>query len=200
MSSIKALLFDMGGVVVTVHFDKLFQAWADSSSLTATEIKDLFEFDEVYEQHERGLVDASEFFAHQRKKLQLTGTDEQLAEGWNTVIGAEITQSMDAIDTVNDRIPTFGFTNTNRTHQIYWEAHFPRLGSLFQKLYASSEIGLRKPDAEAFNHILDEVGIQPDELLFFDDSIENIEGAKKLGIQTVLVTDTASVVNALQKL
>lgn len=64
----------------------------------------------------------------------------------------------------------------------------------------SSEIGLRKPDAEAFQFILNDISVKPNELLFFDDSAENIEGAKRLGIQSVLVTDSESAVTALNQL
>jgi len=194
MSTIKALLFDLGGVVLTVDFGKVFRSWAKLSPLDEVQISSRFKVDATYEQHERGLIDASVFFEHQRRTLQLTGSDDELAHGWNAIFETEITQSIDAIDTVRSRLPVYGFSNTNRTHQLYWEKHFPRVHATFEKMYVSSEIGLRKPDAEAFHYILNDISVQPDELLFFDDSIENIEGASKLGIQT------DSVVSALKAL
>jgi len=200
MSTIKALLFDLGGVVLTVDFGKVFRSWAQLSPLDEAQISSRFKIDEPYEQHERGLIDASVFFEHQRRALQLTGSDDELARGWNAIFETEITQSIEAIDTVRSRLPVYGFSNTNRTHQLYWEKHFPRVHATFEKMYVSSEIGLRKPDAEAFHYILNDISVQPDELLFFDDSIENIEGASKLGIQTVLVEGPDSVVSALNAL
>jgi len=200
MSTIKALLFDLGGVVLTVDFGKVFRSWAKLSPLDEVQISSRFKVDATYEQHERGLIDASVFFEHQRRTLQLTGSDDELARGWNAIFETEITQSIDAIDTVRSRLPVYGFSNTNRTHQLYWEKHFPRVHATFEKMYVSSEIGLRKPDAEAFHYILNDISVQPEELLFFDDSIENIEGASKLGIQTVLVKGPDSVVSALNAL
>ena len=197
-STIKALLFDMGGVVLEVDFEKVFRAWASMSTLNEMQIKSRFIMDEQYQLHERGLIEAPVFFEHLRQSLQLTGTDHEMTTAWNAIFGSQITASLDAIDAVRKKIPTYGFTNTNRTHQLYWEHHFPRIQNTFEKLFVSSEIGLRKPEAEAFKFILNDISVKPNELLFFDDSLENIEGAKRLGIQTVLVSNSDSVVAALR--
>ena len=194
---IKALLFDMGGVVLTVDFPRVFKSWAEISNLNEAQITSRFKMDEHYQRHEKGTIEASDYFEHLRSTLELTGTDDEIIAGWNAIFESEITPSIDAITSVNKTIPTFGYTNTNRTHQIYWENLFPRIPTLFQKLFVSSEIGYRKPDAEAFHFILNEISVDPEELLFFDDSLENIEGAQKIGIQTVLVTDPESVIAAL---
>lgn len=196
----KALLFDMGGVVLGVNFEQVFKSWASLSNLDEAEIKARFTMDEPYQQHERGTIDAPRYFEHLRGTLQLSGSDDEILAGWNSIFGSEITQSLDAIDSVTNNIPAYGFTNTNRAHQVYWEHHHPRIHQTFKKVFISSEIGLRKPDAEAFHYILNEIAIAPEEMLFFDDSLENIEGADKLGIQTVLVTGPDSVISALARL
>ena len=53
---------------------------------------------------------------------------------------------------------------------------------MFDKLYLSHKIGLRKPNIEAFDCILKEQKLHPNEVLFIDDSIQHIESAEKLGI------------------
>ena len=199
-SSIKALLFDLGGVVLEVNFQRVFKSWAAMSALNQNEIKSLFKLDEHYQQHERGQINASVFFEHLRQSLQLTATNDEMTHAWNSIFGKEMTASLDAIDVIRSKLPAYGFSNTNRTHQIYWEHHYPRIPNTFEKLFVSSEIGLRKPDAEAFEFILNELSLGPNEVLFFDDTQENIEGAKRLGIQTVLVSGADSVVSALSDL
>jgi len=193
------MLFDMGGVVLSVDFKDIFKAWAKLSTLDESNFLSRFSLDEKYQQHERGTIDAAAFFQYQRDMYALEGTDSEIIAGWNAIFGAEITQSLDAIDAISGSIPCYGFTNTNRTHQVYWEAKFPRMHSTFEKLFVSSEIGLRKPDAEAFYYVLNEISVDPEELLFFDDSVENVEGASVLGIQTVLVTGPAAVLDALKQ-
>ena len=56
--------------------------------------------------------------------------------------------------------------------------------SLFNKVYFSHKIGCRKPDKKAFEIILEENNLNPNNVLFVDDSLQHIEGAKNLGIKT----------------
>jgi hypothetical protein len=60
---IRALLFDLGGVVIELDFKRAFRVWADSSSGDPADIARRFAFDEAYRQHERGEIGASEYFS-----------------------------------------------------------------------------------------------------------------------------------------
>jgi putative hydrolase of the HAD superfamily len=70
----------------------------------------------------------------------------------------------------------------------------------FQKVFLSSTIGLRKPDAAAYDHVVREIGVPAERIVFFDDSTENIEGARARGLQAVHVTSTRDVADALAAL
>lgn len=52
----------------------------------------------------------------------------------------------------------------------------------FDKLFASAHLGSQKPDLEFFDKVLKEIDAQKDEVLFWDDSHENVAGAKAFGI------------------
>lgn len=52
----------------------------------------------------------------------------------------------------------------------------------FEKLFFSSSLGLIKPGEEIFAHVLDELGAEPGQVVFIDDSLANIETARRLGI------------------
>ena len=51
----------------------------------------------------------------------------------------------------------------------------------------SSVVGMRKPDAEIFAHLLSELGVDADEAVLVDDTPVNLDGARSVGMQTVLV-------------
>ena len=55
-----------------------------------------------------------------------------------------------------------------------------------------------KPEREAFEHISREIGVAPGKILFFDDTLENVEGARKAGLQAVHVKSPQDVANALR--
>ena len=83
------------------------------------------------------------------------------------------------------------FSNTNEIHelafnQILTSAHgLPSLASLFDRVCFSHRVGMRKPDDVIFQHILDENELRPEHTLFIDDSLQHIETAARLGIQTI---------------
>ena len=57
----------------------------------------------------------------------------------------------------------------------------------FNEAFYSCKIGLRKPDAVCYEWVLNKAGIEAGKTLFIDDSLHNIEGAKKAGMQTILL-------------
>lgn len=68
---IQALLFDLGGVVIDIDFRRAFDTWASASATDPQVIADRFRFDEAYSRHERGQIDASQYFAHLRQCLEI---------------------------------------------------------------------------------------------------------------------------------
>jgi len=64
-------------------------------------------------------------------------------------------------------------------------------------VFTSCDIGLRKPEAAAFAHIVSEIGVPASRILFFDDTLENVEGARACGLQAVHVTSDETVKETL---
>jgi putative hydrolase of the HAD superfamily len=67
-------------------------------------------------------------------------------------------------------------------------------------LYLSSTIGLRKPDAAAYDHVVRSIGVPASRIVFFDDLAENVEGARGRGLKAVHVRSSADVADALAAL
>ena len=65
--------------------------------------------------------------------------------------------------------------------------------TLFEKVYLSHELGLRKPHTEVFTHIIEEQGLVASETLFIDDSIQHVEGAIKAGLHAHHLTDDQTI-------
>lgn len=69
--------------------------------------------------------------------------------------------------------------------------------SLIDYIYISAEINLVKPDLNFYKYILEDLNISPEEMLFLDDSLENIEGAKTLGINIIKVDRYTNILNEI---
>jgi len=197
-NSVEALLFDLGGVVIEIDFDRVFSQWALYSNQSLEIIKSRFAFDSNYERHERGEIDASEYFASLRKSMGINITDEEFTAGWNSLYVGEMPGVSTLLSKVGEKLSIYAFTNSNFTHQLVWSKQFKQVLSLFREVFVSSEIGKRKPEPAAFHAISCEIGLKLENILFFDDSLENIVGAKKVGMQTVQVTSPKDIEIALK--
>ena len=200
MRNISALLFDLGGVLIDIDFERALLFWSNQSHLPVTELRRRFTMDEAYQQHERGEISASEYFAHLRQTLELEASDTDIERGWNDIFIGEIATTISYVASAKTKLPCYLFSNTNSTHQMFWSNNFPTAIESFQRIFVSSDLGLRKPEAEAFKAIAAETGFRLDETLFFDDSEENVIAARQTGMPSVLVRDHSDVATALTRI
>jgi glucose-1-phosphatase len=199
-SQIQALLFDLGGVVVEIDFNRAFAHWQSISRLSLAELKAAFTFDVPYQRHERGEITANEYFVHLAQHLQLQDDPARIAEGWNSIFIAEITETLRMIETARAKLPCYAFTNTNAAHKAAWSVKFPAVVHAFDHIFVSSEIGHRKPDRSAFEFVAHSVGVPLESTLFFDDTLENVDGALAAGLEAVYVRRPEDVRTALRRL
>ena len=98
------------------------------------------------------------------------------------------------------RLPLYAFSNTNNAHVEHFTQAFADVLGHFREIYLSSAIGLRKPDAAAYDHVVESIGLSASRIVFFDDLAENIEGARARGLTAVHVTSPDDVARALASL
>ena len=72
--------------------------------------------------------------------------------------------------------------------------------SVISEIYLSNAMGLRKPDAAAYDHVVRAIGVPASRIVFFDDSADNIAGARTRGLTAVHVTAPDDVAKALAAL
>ncbi|HVE54007.1 MAG TPA: HAD-IA family hydrolase, partial [Ramlibacter sp.] len=154
-----------------------------------------FHFDEPYQRHETGALSAEGYFAHLRELLTLDCDAAAVQAGFNAILVGEIAGTAQLLEAV--RVPCYAISNTNAVHLAEMERIVPQLLRRFTRVFASHEIGHRKPHPEAFRHVLHEIGLPAPEVLLFDDLEANVEGARAVGLQAVLVRSPQDVRGAL---
>src|SRR6478735_4515346 len=97
VSRVDALLFDLGNVVFEFDFELAVRHWARFSALLLRELRERFGSDEPYRQFERGEITPAAYYDGLRRNLKLDASDAQIAEGWNGIFGAEISETLDAV-------------------------------------------------------------------------------------------------------
>ena len=196
-AAVGAVLFDLGGVILSIDFDRALAAWAPHSRLSPERLRETFHWDEPFLQHETGKLSNEGYFAHLRQALELDCDAATVQAGFNAILVAEIEETTRLVAQVRRRVPCYAISNTNDAHMAEMRRAFPALLPRFDRVFASHEIGHRKPQPAAFDHVLREIGLPAAQVLLFDDLPANIEGARALGLQAVLVRSPADVRDAL---
>ena len=181
----KAIIFDMGGVILRTVDPAPREAMARRFGITREELEKYVFRSPTSVQSEVGQVSDIYHWQTVLKHFGQTGADP--LEAYSEYF------SGDAIDQ-----ELLGYAVSLKPEYKIgllsnaWVDSRNKLGSLFYFIDVfdvaifSAEVKARKPEEEIFRLMLDRLKVKPDESIFIDDFIENIEGAKKLGINTIL--------------
>jgi putative hydrolase of the HAD superfamily len=195
-----ALLFDLGRVVLDIDFTRVTACWAAHAGCEASELAARFAPDEDYFHHERGTITDEVFFDSLRTSLGIAISDEQFLEGWNSTFGGAMDGIVPLLERASRHLPLYAFSNTNRAHVETFTRIYADVLKHFREVYISSTIGMRKPEAEAFDHVVKAIGVPASRIVFFDDLAENIEGARARGLKAVHVRSVSDIADALAAL
>jgi HAD superfamily hydrolase (TIGR01549 family) len=196
-----ALLFDLGRVVLDIDFSKVVACWAGHAGCEPAHLAGRFSWrDEFYQRHEKGEISDGEFFAALRALLGVELSDAQFLEGWNNIFAGEIPGIAPLLARAAQHLPLYAFSNTNGAHVEHFLQTYADLLGHFREIFLSSAIGLRKPDAAAYDHVVNAIGVPASRIVFFDDLAENVEGARARGLLAVHVQSSADVAAALDAL
>ncbi|WP_183578191.1 HAD family hydrolase [Mucilaginibacter sp. X5P1] len=195
MQNIKNIIFDYGNVIFNINFAQVQDAWKKLGINNADDFYGHRHQDPVFNLLERGEISPEGFRARIREltnKLELT--DEQIDDAWNAIFVGIPQGNHELLLKLKDKYRTFLLSNINAIHYDYVHRYLKdefgmnNNDGLFEKTYYSHLTGKRKPEPEIFEQVLNENNLNPAETLFIDDSPQHLETAKKLGLQTFLMT------------
>lgn len=198
--TVDALLFDLGGVVIDIDFNRVFRAWGADAGMDPELVAARFSIDRAYQNHERGEITHREYFDALRSSLGISLTDQQFADGWNSIYVGEVQGIHDLLCIVREQRPVYAFTNTNHLHKSAWQTLFADLLKPFEAIFSSMDLRMRKPDKQAFEHVARKIGVPVNRIAFFDDSLENVRGAQDTGMRafhTRTVEETTAALRTL---
>jgi epoxide hydrolase-like predicted phosphatase len=191
---IRNLIFDLGGVILNLSVPYTLNQLASLTGLSLEKIMESYSSREEFLQYEKGLITEPAFRSALRKIYSFEGTDDAIDKCWNAMLLDIPPSRIAQLRTLKTRYRTFLLSNTNAIHVKCFSERLSKdhglasLDDLFEKVYYSHLLNMRKPDPEIYRHVLKENNLNPSETLFLDDSAKNIEGAKSVGIETMLVT------------
>lgn len=194
---VRALLFDLGGVVIEVDFMRTFRHWSERAGIPPDQVAGGFLPDPDYERHERGEISCATYFSRLADRLDIGLGPDAMVDGWNAMLVGEIPGIREVLARLAPVIPLYAFTNTNPTHRERWSRDHAGLVGHFRHVFVSSDMGLRKPEPAAYAAVVAGMEVEAGAVLFFDDNPQNVAGARAAGMQAVLVRHHGDVRAAL---
>ena len=174
LQGIKNIIFDLGGVIYAINYKttiKAFQALGinDFDSLFAKAGQSSL-FDDL----ETGRISKDEFLLKLQAYLPKEVTNAQIIEACNAFHIEKITSKEGLV-------------------------LFEQFCALFEKVYLSHEIGMRKPHTEVFHHIVEAQKLSASETLFIDDSPQHVEGALEAGLKAYHLKDGEQILSLFRE-
>ena len=188
---IKNIIFDLAGVVLNLNLER------DTEALMSVGLPD---FEQCMMRPEivkpalaylNGMCTEEEFLNGIRGACSPDATDEQILAAMDAVLDDIPASRLAMIADLKKHYRVFLLSNIYEKAWLHAVREIERQGykveDCFERTFLSYEMALAKPDPRIYQAVVDATGIVPEETLYYDDSRENIEAARKMGFDAVLV-------------
>ena len=189
LQNISAIIFDLGGVLIDVDYNKTIRAFEKLGIENARELYSQQSQSTLFNKIECGEISPIEFLTELSKRTQKDLSLLEIKDAWNAIIGPYNKRIIPLLRSLKKEYKLFVLSNTNSIHIDKANEEWNKISSLsmnsfFVKVYLSHEIGDRKPNGSVFKNLCAEQNLKPSETLFIDDSIQHIESAQQIGLKT----------------
>lgn len=196
MSKPKVLLFDLGGVIVRwVGLDALAQI----TGRPREDVIDAFASSDIFNSYETGQCGDDEFAGELN---QLFGLDLTLIDTkslWNSWVQESYDGTKDMLSALRKDYRIACLSNTNALHWGHLPTHID-VNAYFDDSFASHLIKAAKPTPESYLIPIQDMGVSPSDIWFFDDTLINVEAAKDVGMRAFHVDHTIGVISTLKEI
>jgi len=180
----KTIIFDWGGVLtVKSHtacimdiLKERYNAW------------DVDFFFELMQFLDKNMIDFDEFLRRLNEGLNLSITYEEAKEIMNKSI-IHNAEMIELIKTLKEKYQLIILSNNNDITSKTLRNEYSDLLNLFDKVYFSNEVGLKKPDRDFFEYVIKDKNLVPEDSVFIDDKEKNVKASQSAGMKGILYTN-----------
>lgn len=189
LSNYNTIIFDFGGVIFDIDPGRTELALSRLVNNTALQ---QFKISTAPDMFEMGKITATEFY---NKFCQITQTQvgyNVFIRAWNAMLIDYKPKRIERLRLLAKTHKLIMLSNTNELHYAHFSEKLQSMYSvtfeqLFSSVYLSYKMGLLKPQRQIFATVLVEQNLMPEKTLFIEDTRENADAAKKLGIDTLVI-------------
>lgn len=189
---IKALVLDLGNVVIDLDFRKMLNALGLPPAASEKQAMEGLDRIPHFDAFERGHLDEAGFLNVFLPSLPRPLSFIEFERAWNTIFLGEVPGIDATLAAIAPKIPLYALTNVNPIHMRRLD-QFPAMRH-FRHIFTSFELESRKPEPEIYRRVCRTLGHDPSELLFLDDREENVVGARDVGLNAAQVARSPAAV------
>lgn len=199
-NQIRAILFDLGNVLVSFDHTRAASRIAPFAGRKADEIYELFFDSQLTGLFEEGKIPAFDFFLKVKEILRCDLPYEEFVRIWNEIFFEtdENRRVYALARRLKEQYRVGIATNINVLHYEYLKVRFPVFDAAHEVL-TSFELGARKPDPSFYARALETLGVLPAQAFYTDDRADLVAEAGKLGMHAFVFRDAKRLTQDLIK-
>ncbi|MDR3118328.1 MAG: HAD family phosphatase [Mediterranea sp.] len=187
---IKNLIFDFGGVIVDINRDSAVKHFESLGLTNAEELLDKYHQRDIFLEVEDGRIDACEFCRKLGEYCRREISCEEAKAAWLAFFVGDPQYRLDYMEELRRKYNIYILSNTNpfvmswAESEAFTAARKP-LSHYVDKIYASYQMKMVKPQKEIFEYVIKNAGLDPSETVFVDDGAANVQAGKEAGFHVL---------------
>ena len=180
----KTIIFDLGGVLVHLDWDKVCAPLTRLSDQSYGAVMKEVQNGPIVEASMLGQLTPQEFHRSLCAEINVDIAFDPFIDIWNGLLSADDAMTS-LVEELGSEHSLALASNTDAIHLAFAREHFGVMGA-FDRSFLSYEMGLLKPDPAYFHHVLYGLWASPGNCIFIDDRPENVRSARNLGIKALV--------------
>ncbi len=187
---IRCILFDLGGVVITIDQDQAVKRFKEIGLKDAEKRLDPYTQSGIFGDLEAGAISAEQFRVELSKLVGRELTFQECRYAWTGYCKEVPQRNLETLLKLREQGYRIVLLSNTNPYMMDWalsndfDGDGHSLKYYFDELYMSFQVKLMKPNDLFYRHVLRKEKIFPQECLFVDDGPRNVAAASQMGIQT----------------
>jgi len=183
--TIKAIIFDLGGVLIELDFSNFYNNIISQSPLESPQTQIMLEFFRESDLYHQGKMSDKDFYELACDLLQVCELNQSaFYEVFNSIVAHPIPETIELLKEIKkkNKYKLLALSNVNSSHWNYILSKEWEFLKYFDEIILSYEVHLTKPNPQLYGIAIYKASFKPEEIVFIDDGINNVRAAKELGI------------------
>ena len=196
---IKAIIFDIGGVVINDDFLSYAERFAQKAGMTKEQIYHSVIGSPEWRLYFKGKISGEEVWNAIKSKYLPPKIAEDIKKTWKDIL-VPIPATIELIKRLKPAYKICFISNVDKDCALYVRKKYPEIFRLFDSEVVSYEAGMAKPEKEIYRYALKKFRLEPEECIYIDNQPENIPPARELGIKAIKFQGTERLKQQLKNL